>query len=214
MLYLSNANHNIAIMECMPKLNSILAEWALVALQLKCTLPEGTKEGHTRKSRLSECLTMVYGDAMVKQQTEPLKEVVRVVELALQGEHRFEARWEGIEHLSRRVHQLASCIKHDGPASISHYFKPKPTGVRDEGLPLQQEHFRGKLLQGTTLYLPHGYSVFVLGKKSSPPTSNKSFQSWDMNAMFQDITYWNHEYALSHDDELFRAFIGLLLQKL
>ncbi|KOM40661.1 hypothetical protein LR48_Vigan04g085900 [Vigna angularis] len=29
------------------------------------------------------------------------------------------------EDLSSRVHQLPSCVKHDGPASVSHYFKPK-----------------------------------------------------------------------------------------
>ena len=61
--------------------------------------------------------------------------------------------------LSGRVHQLPCCVKHDGPASVSHYFKPKHKGVgEDEGLPLQEAHFRGRLLQGTTLPLPHGYS--------------------------------------------------------
>lgn len=64
----------------------------------------------------------------------------------------------GIEDLSGRVHQLPCCVKHDGPASISQYFKPKPTLVSDEGLPLQQAHFRGRLLHGTTLPLPNGYS--------------------------------------------------------
>ncbi|RDX74073.1 SPAC12B10.15c, partial [Mucuna pruriens] len=114
---------------------------------------------------------------------------------------------KGMEDLSGRVHQLPCCVKHDGPASVSHYFKPKPAGVGDEGLPLQLAHFRGRLLQGTTLQLPHG---FVLSKKTSPPSSQ---HSWDTNATFQDITYWNHDYVPSHNDELFRAFHWLSLAK-
>uniref|UniRef100_A0A0R0KZ12 Uncharacterized protein n=1 Tax=Glycine max TaxID=3847 RepID=A0A0R0KZ12_SOYBN len=115
--------------------------------------------------------------------------------------------------LSGRVHQLPCCVKHDGPASVSHYFKPKHKGVgEDEGLPLQEAHFRGRLLQGTTLPLPHGYSGFVLSK-SSPPTSDENSHSWDTKATFQDITYWNHDYSPSQNDELFRAFHWLTVAK-
>lgn len=105
------------------------------------------------------------------------------------------------------------CFKHDNLASVSYYFKPKHKGVgEDEGLPLQEAHFRGRLLQGTTLPLPHGYSGFVLSK-SSPPTSDENSHSWDTKATFQDITYWNHDYSPSQNDELFRAFHWLTVAK-
>ncbi|KAK7388410.1 hypothetical protein VNO78_23226 [Psophocarpus tetragonolobus] len=119
---------------------------------------------------------------------------------------------KGIENLSGRVHQVPCCVKHDGPASVSQYFKPKPKGFGDDvnqgqALPLQEAHFRGRLLQGTTLPLPHGYSGFVLTKNTSSPSS------WNTKATFQDITYWNHHYVPSHNDEFLRAFHCLTLAK-
>lgn len=75
------------------------------------------------------------------------------------GEAKIDLKRDGIEDLSGRVHLLPCCIKHDGPTEVSQYFKPKPTGVvGEDGLPLQQSHFRGRLLEGTTLPLPHNYS--------------------------------------------------------
>lgn len=44
---------------------------------------------------------------------------------------------------------------------------------------------------------------FVLGKKSSPEENS---HSWETNATFHDITYWNHDYVPSHNDDFFRAF--------
>ncbi|XP_027333374.1 uncharacterized protein C12B10.15c [Abrus precatorius] len=111
-----------------------------------------------------------------------------------------------MEDLSGRVHQLPCCVKFDGPASVSHYFKPKPSANFDEAFPLQEAHFRGRLLQGTTLNLPHNYSGFVLGKNTSPPASHENSHSWETKATFHDITYWNHDYVPSHNDDLFRAF--------
>ncbi|GKV36857.1 hypothetical protein SLEP1_g44943 [Rubroshorea leprosula] len=35
-----------------------------------------------------------------------------------------------------------------------------------DGLRVEQAYFRGRKLQGSTICLPHGYSGFVLGKKS------------------------------------------------
>jgi ribonuclease H2 subunit C len=75
------------------------------------------------------------------------------------GEATIDLKRDGIEDLSGRVHLLPCCIKHDGPTEVSHYFKPKPTGiVREDGLQLQQSHFRGRLLEGSTLHLPPNYS--------------------------------------------------------
>ncbi|MED6107322.1 hypothetical protein PIB30_012974 [Stylosanthes scabra] len=111
---------------------------------------------------------------------------------------------DGGEDLSGRIHQVPCCVKHDGPASVSDYFKPKLAGVGDDGLPLQQAHFRGRLLQGTTLPLPHGFSGFVLSKKSD---------EFATCATFRDVTYWNHEFAPSHNDDLFRAFHWLTLSQ-
>ncbi|XP_045805455.1 serine/threonine-protein kinase Nek3-like [Trifolium pratense] len=49
------------------------------------------------------------------------------------GEATIDLKRDGIEDLSGRVHLLPCCIKHDGPTEVSHYFKPKPTGVVGEG---------------------------------------------------------------------------------
>ncbi|XP_004507766.1 uncharacterized protein [Cicer arietinum] len=124
------------------------------------------------------------------------------------GAARIDLKREAREDLSGHVHLLPCCIKHDGPTQVSHYFKPKPTGVvgEEDGLPLQQSHFRGRLLQGTTLPLPHGYSGFVLGKKTPRNKSDENSNSWETNATFQDITYWNHDYAPSQNDDFIRAF--------
>lgn len=119
------------------------------------------------------------------------------------GEARIDLKRDGVKDLSGRVHLLPCCIKHDGPTEVSHYFKPKPTGVvGEDGLPLQQSHFRGRLLEGTTLPLPRNYSGFVLGKKKSDESSN----SWKTSATFNGITYWNHDSVPSNNDDFSRAF--------
>lgn len=123
------------------------------------------------------------------------------------GEAKIGLKRDGIEDLSGRVHLLPCCIKHDGPTEVSQYFKPKPTGVvGEDGLPLQQSHFRGRLLEGTTLPLPHNYSGFVLGKKNSAKKSDESSNSWETSATFNDITYWNHDSVPSNNDDFSRAF--------
>ncbi|MED6123293.1 hypothetical protein PIB30_047765 [Stylosanthes scabra] len=119
---------------------------------------------------------------------------------------------DGGEDLSGHIHQVPCCVKHDGPASVSDYFKPKLAGVGDDGLPLQQAHFRGRLLQGTTLPLPHGFSGFVLSKKSDSLADSQT-ECWETCATFRDFTYWNHEFAPSHNDDLFRAFHWLTLSQ-
>lgn len=87
------------------------------------------------------------------------KEEARATEMEKGGATKIDLKQDAIEDLSGRVHLLPCCIKHDGPTEVSHYFKPKPTGVvGEDGLHLQQSHFRGRLLEGTTLQLPHNYS--------------------------------------------------------
>ncbi|KAJ0770586.1 putative ribonuclease H2, subunit C [Helianthus annuus] len=60
--------------------------------------------------------------------------------------------------LTDQIHQLPCCIKFNGPSPVSHYFKPKSTGVEVDALNVKEAHFRGRKLQGTTVTLPHGYS--------------------------------------------------------
>ncbi|GFQ04828.1 ribonuclease h2 subunit c [Phtheirospermum japonicum] len=60
--------------------------------------------------------------------------------------------------LTGQVHQLPCCIKHDGPTPVSHYFKPKTTGIEVDGLKVEEAYFRGRKLHGTTIALPEGYS--------------------------------------------------------
>lgn len=54
---------------------------------------------------------------------------------------------------------------------------------------------------------------FVLAKKTSPPSSKQYSNSWVTKATFQDITYWNHDYVPSHNDEMLRAFHWLTVAK-
>ncbi|KAK7268250.1 hypothetical protein RIF29_20945 [Crotalaria pallida] len=111
-----------------------------------------------------------------------------------------------LNDLTARVHQLPCCVKHHGSAPVSHYFKPKP----HEGFLLQEARFRGRLLQGTTLPLPHPYSGFVLGKRKSGDEED-GLACWHANATFRDVTYWNHDDIPCHSDNFFRAFHWLTL---
>ncbi|XP_062145987.1 uncharacterized protein LOC133853981 [Alnus glutinosa] len=121
--------------------------------------------------------------------------------------------------LGGKVHQLPCSIKHDGPSSVSHYFKPKPTGIEVEGLELQEAYFRGRKLQGATIPIPQGYSGFVLGKKNlgkrkcSDDMSEGNSNRWEANAKFHNVTYWNHDILPSHDDAFLRSFHWLSVAK-
>lgn len=122
----------------------------------------------------------------------------------------YLSRSTGID-LTGQVHQLPCCIKYDGPSPVSHYFKPKSTGIEVDGLKIEEAYFRGRKLQGTTIPLPQGYSGFVIGKKSlgkrkAPDQSEEISNSWEMNAKFQSITFWNHDSLPSHDDAFVRSF--------
>lgn len=117
------------------------------------------------------------------------------------GEHRSEARWDGGSErpcsstsLLRQARWSRCCfpllqtqtlwlVSKTIPSrpSLASFLLPNSlslslsVGVGEEGLPLQQAHFRGRLLQGTTLPLPHGYSGilfcfhFTLERSSSSP---------------------------------------------
>ncbi|XP_059461975.1 uncharacterized protein LOC132190966, partial [Corylus avellana] len=80
--------------------------------------------------------------------------------------------------LDGKVHQLPCSIKYDGPSSVSHYFKPKPTGIEVEGLEVQEAYFRGRKLQGTVIPIPPGYSVLEpeLEQGSNPVKPSSIFR--------------------------------------
>ncbi|XP_019080330.1 uncharacterized protein LOC100252517 [Vitis vinifera] len=146
---------------------------------------------------------------------------------------------EAVVDLTGHIHQLPCCIKYNGPCSVSHYFKPKHTGIEVEGLKVEEAFFRGRKLQGTTIHLPEGYSdksveetnlrteallivpgilSFVLGKKSSNTTkstgtSEGNMNRWETNAKFQAITFWNHDNLPSQDDSYVRSFHWLAVSK-
>ncbi|KAG5516097.1 hypothetical protein RHGRI_036965 [Rhododendron griersonianum] len=120
--------------------------------------------------------------------------------------------------LKGQVHQLPCCIKYDGPSSVSHYFKPKSTGIEVDGLKMEEAYFRGRKLQGTTVHLPQGYSGFVIGKKGlgkrkASDQSEEISNSWEMKAKFQSITFWNHDSLPSQDDAFVRSFHWLTVTK-
>ncbi|XP_022142418.1 ribonuclease H2 subunit C [Momordica charantia] len=110
--------------------------------------------------------------------------------------------------LSGKVHQLPCTVKLDGPCSVSHYFKPKFTGIEVDGLSVEEAYFRGRKLQGATISLPEGYSGFVLGRKDlgKRKASEQSQDSWEVKAKFGNITYWNHSTLPSQDDMFRRSF--------
>ncbi|RZC67761.1 hypothetical protein C5167_011452 [Papaver somniferum] len=113
--------------------------------------------------------------------------------------------------LTGLVHQLPCCIKHDGPSSVSQYFKPNKSGiVMENGISVEETHFRGRKLQGANIPLPQGYSGYVLGKKKKPikrkTCEEEDRDSWETCARFQSITYWNHDNIPSQDDVLLRSF--------
>ncbi|KAG5619510.1 hypothetical protein H5410_004728 [Solanum commersonii] len=142
---------------------------------------------------------------------------------------------EKVVELTGKVHQLPCCIKFNGPSDVSQYFKPKSTDVVVDGLSVEEAHFRGRKLQGTTVVVPHGYSGtvraaaewkgdgtvgsivplqggsggFVLGKKMPVEKRKRSEEDsscWEMKAKFQNITLWNHDSLPSENDASLRAF--------
>ncbi|RQO98622.2 hypothetical protein POPTR_012G120220v4 [Populus trichocarpa] len=115
-----------------------------------------------------------------------------------------------VPNLTGKVHLLPCCIKYDGPSAVSHYFKPKPTGVEVEEMKVEEAHFRGRKLQGATLAIPNGYSGFVIGKKSlgkrkSSDMSEQNSNTWEITAKFENITYWNHDSLPSKVDAFVRS---------
>uniref|UniRef100_A0A2P2J5V1 Uncharacterized protein n=1 Tax=Rhizophora mucronata TaxID=61149 RepID=A0A2P2J5V1_RHIMU len=66
-----------------------------------------------------------------------------------------------VPNLTGEVHLLPCAIKYDGPSAVSHYFKPKPTGIEVDGLTMEEAYFRGRKLDGVTLPLPPTYSGIV-----------------------------------------------------
>ncbi|EEF31943.1 ribonuclease H2 subunit C [Ricinus communis] len=112
-----------------------------------------------------------------------------------------------VTNLSGQIHRLPCCIKYDGPCAVSHYFKPNPTGVESEGLIIEESYFRGRKLQGATVPLPPGYSGFVIGKKKNKCfQENENSNCWEMNAKFENVTYWNLDTLPSLDDTFSRSF--------
>ncbi|XP_039070465.1 ribonuclease H2 subunit C-like isoform X1 [Hibiscus syriacus] len=114
-------------------------------------------------------------------------------------------------NISGQIHHLPCYIKFNGPCSVSQYFKPKLKGKDIDGLTVKEAHFRGRKLQGTTISLPNGYSGFVLTKKTSGKrkacdVSEENSNNWEMKAMFDELTYWNHDSLPSKDDPFLRSF--------
>ncbi|WRX26565.1 Ribonuclease H2 [Theobroma cacao] len=90
-------------------------------------------------------------------------------------------------------------------------FASASMGMEIDGLAVEEAHFRGRKLQGTTISIPNGYSGFVLGKNNSGKrkacnVSEGSLNSWQMKAKFDKLTYWNHDSPPSKDDAFLRSF--------
>ncbi|PWA89125.1 Ribonuclease H2, subunit C [Artemisia annua] len=131
----------------------------------------------------------------------------------MKGEKTMDLDWSSaaVVDVTDEIHQVPCVIKLNGPAPVSDYFKPKLTGVEVDGLNVKEAYFRGRKLQGATVSLPHGYSGFVIGKKTSAKrkasdTDAETTDSWQANAKFQNITFWNHDNLPSKEDAFLRAF--------
>ncbi|XP_057983661.1 uncharacterized protein LOC131168339 [Malania oleifera] len=126
------------------------------------------------------------------------------------GSIKFGCPQGSVVDLDGQIHQLPCGIKYDGPSSVSHYFKPKHTGIEVDGLRVEEAHFRGRKLQGARVPLPEGYCGFILGKNSVKKRkfelSEENSNCWEAKAKFQSITFWNHESLPSQDDVCLRSF--------
>lgn len=120
--------------------------------------------------------------------------------------------------MSGKVHLLPCSVKFDGACSVSQYFRPKPTELEVEGLRVDEAHFRGRKLQGTSIALPQGFSGFVLqkkglGKRKASDMFEGSENCWETNAKFRNITYWKHDSLPSQHDTFLRSFHWLAVAK-
>ncbi|KAL0862404.1 hypothetical protein Bca101_041522 [Brassica carinata] len=119
-----------------------------------------------------------------------------------------------VSDLSGQVHQVPCCIRFDGPAQVSNYFKPKSSEVEVDGVRTEEAYFRGRKLLGATISLPSGYSGFVLGQASNKNANGKrkacsdteENPCWEAKAKFDKMTYWNHDTLPSKDDTILRSF--------
>ncbi|GMH02676.1 hypothetical protein Nepgr_004515 [Nepenthes gracilis] len=128
--------------------------------------------------------------------------------------------------LTGHVHHLPCCVKFTGTSSVSHYFKPRNTGVEVDGLIVEEAFFRGRKLQGTTVSMPETYAGFVLGKKNPGKgkaqkilgkgeafESEWNSNSWEMLAKCRNMTFWNHDSLPSQDDASMRSFHWFAVSK-
>uniref|UniRef100_A0A7N0T3M1 Uncharacterized protein n=1 Tax=Kalanchoe fedtschenkoi TaxID=63787 RepID=A0A7N0T3M1_KALFE len=107
-----------------------------------------------------------------------------------------------VADLTGEVHHLPCCIKFSGPSDISHYFKPKPTGIVIEGMAVEKAYFRGRELLGATTPIPHGYSGFVV---ASEKDAKDDSCTWKARAKFTTAAFWNHDSLPSQNDTSFRS---------
>ncbi|XP_039070466.1 uncharacterized protein LOC120217445 isoform X2 [Hibiscus syriacus] len=83
-------------------------------------------------------------------------------------------------NISGQIHHLPCYIKFNGPCSVSQYFKPK---------------LKGFVLTKKTS-----------GKRKACDVSEENSNNWEMKAMFDELTYWNHDSLPSKDDPFLRSF--------
>ncbi|KAL8170197.1 hypothetical protein V2J09_022001 [Rumex salicifolius] len=118
--------------------------------------------------------------------------------------------------LSGQIHHLPCCIKYTGPSEVSDYFRPKNAGHEVDNLVVEEAHFRGRKLLGTTIPIPGGYDgkknihngkvkkVSVRDKSSTEVDSQSN--DWEVLAKSHNISVWNHDTVPSKDDPFVRVF--------
>ncbi|CAK0734072.1 hypothetical protein CVIRNUC_000379 [Coccomyxa viridis] len=87
-----------------------------------------------------------------------------------------------------KVHWLPCTVGYAGSANVGAYFLPKHTGSQSDGYAVEEAHFRGRQLKGTTLQLPDNYTGQVLLKQH---VSDEGSQ-WASQATFTSFTAWKH----------------------
>lgn len=68
---------------------------------------------------------------------------------------------------------------------------------------------------GNSLVLSAGFVVGkkVLGKRKAGNISEENSNHWETNAVFRNVTHWNHDNLPSQDDAFMRSFHWLAVAK-
>jgi len=89
------------------------------------------------------------------------------------------------------IQQLPCKVGLDGAAAVDTFFRVEDVGTH------KRTTFRGRLLLGSITSLPEG----THGRIVVPSKDVQGNETWECEASFKDIVYWNHDIMPSEMDE-------------